>query len=165
MGPTWGPSGAARSQVGPMFAPWTLLSGMSCVYPLIFTLRPLRMAGAYTPSFESGVKGLLIPLILIFDRREAKTVSSSPQLLNTISLRDFAMRIIGHWEWLQFTTPLVKSYQHPVLFQSFIQWLYRTHATGICFVDRFDPNFKSAWLLGTNELKWWFPNWYVQHTP
>ena len=28
MGPTWGPSGAGRTQVGPMLAPWTLLSGM-----------------------------------------------------------------------------------------------------------------------------------------
>ena len=28
MGPTWGPSGADRTQVGPMLAPWTLLSGM-----------------------------------------------------------------------------------------------------------------------------------------
>ena len=27
MGPTWGPSGADRSQVGPMLAPWTWLSG------------------------------------------------------------------------------------------------------------------------------------------
>ena len=27
MGPTWGPSGADRTQVGPMFAPRTLLSG------------------------------------------------------------------------------------------------------------------------------------------
>ena len=27
MGPTWGPSGAGRTQVGPMFAPWILLSG------------------------------------------------------------------------------------------------------------------------------------------
>ena len=26
MGPTWGPSGADRSQVGPMWTPWTLLS-------------------------------------------------------------------------------------------------------------------------------------------
>ena len=26
MGPTWGPSGAERTQVGPMLAPWTLLS-------------------------------------------------------------------------------------------------------------------------------------------
>ena len=27
MWPTWGPSGADRTQMGPMFAPWTLLSG------------------------------------------------------------------------------------------------------------------------------------------
>ena len=27
MGPTWGPSGADRTQVGPMLAPWSLLSG------------------------------------------------------------------------------------------------------------------------------------------
>ena len=26
MGPTWGPSGAERTQVGPMLAPWTMLS-------------------------------------------------------------------------------------------------------------------------------------------
>ena len=28
MGPTWGPSGADRTQVGPMLDPWTLLSGV-----------------------------------------------------------------------------------------------------------------------------------------
>ena len=28
MGPTWGPSGADRTQVGPMLAPWSLLSGL-----------------------------------------------------------------------------------------------------------------------------------------
>ena len=27
MGPTWGPSGADRTEVGPMLAPWILLSG------------------------------------------------------------------------------------------------------------------------------------------
>ena len=31
MGPTWGPSGADRTQVGSMLAPWTLLSGVSNV--------------------------------------------------------------------------------------------------------------------------------------
>ena len=30
MGPTWGPSGADSTQVGPMLAPWTLLSGIWC---------------------------------------------------------------------------------------------------------------------------------------
>ena len=29
MGPTWGPSGADRTQVDPMLAPWTLLSGQN----------------------------------------------------------------------------------------------------------------------------------------
>ena len=31
MGPTWGPSGADRTQVGPILAPLTLLSGQLCV--------------------------------------------------------------------------------------------------------------------------------------
>ena len=31
MSPTWGPSGADRTQVGPMLAPWTLLSGIIMV--------------------------------------------------------------------------------------------------------------------------------------
>ena len=30
MGPAWGPSGADRTQVDPMLAPWTLLSGNWC---------------------------------------------------------------------------------------------------------------------------------------
>ena len=29
MGPTWGPPGSCRSQMGPMLAPWTLLSWLS----------------------------------------------------------------------------------------------------------------------------------------
>ena len=31
MGPTWGPSGSCRSQMGPMLASWTLLSGYCCL--------------------------------------------------------------------------------------------------------------------------------------
>ena len=30
MGPTWGPPGSCRPQMGPMLAPWTLLSGSRC---------------------------------------------------------------------------------------------------------------------------------------
>ena len=46
-GPTWGPSGADRTQVGPMLAPWTLLSGtvlIACQH------RCLSAAGHY-PSY------------------------------------------------------------------------------------------------------------------
>ena len=31
MGPTWGPPGYDRTQVGPMLAPWTLLSGIQLI--------------------------------------------------------------------------------------------------------------------------------------
>ena len=31
MGPTWGPPGSCRPQMGPMLAPWTLLSGIPTV--------------------------------------------------------------------------------------------------------------------------------------
>ena len=34
MGPTWGPFGANRTQVDPMLAPWTLLSGMPYIFYL-----------------------------------------------------------------------------------------------------------------------------------
>ena len=32
MGPTWGPPGSCWTQIGPVLAPWTLLSGRCCVY-------------------------------------------------------------------------------------------------------------------------------------
>ena len=39
MGPTWGPSGADRTQVGPMLAPWTLLSGL-VIYKVLIKTSP-----------------------------------------------------------------------------------------------------------------------------
>ena len=33
MGPTWGPPGSCRPQMGPMLAPWTLLLGRLCLVP------------------------------------------------------------------------------------------------------------------------------------
>ena len=32
MGPTWGPPGSSRPQMGPMLAPWTLLSGYIIIH-------------------------------------------------------------------------------------------------------------------------------------
>ena len=32
MGPTWGSPGSCRPQMGPMLAPWTLLSGLACLF-------------------------------------------------------------------------------------------------------------------------------------
>ena len=41
MGPTWGPSGADRTQVGPMLATWTLLSGMSGKIPSLLVCHKI----------------------------------------------------------------------------------------------------------------------------
>ena len=42
MGPTWGPSGTDRAQVGPMLAPWTLLSGWFTCYSTLFDGRKIN---------------------------------------------------------------------------------------------------------------------------
>ena len=53
VGPTWGPSGADRTQVGPMLAPWTLLSGtisniiIYLVLPDYSTLSAVRFNARY----------------------------------------------------------------------------------------------------------------------
>ena len=40
MGPTWGPPGTCRLQMGPMLAPWTLLSGYHCwSLPYLYLLK------------------------------------------------------------------------------------------------------------------------------
>ena len=48
MGPTWGPPGAARTQVGPMLATWTLLSGISSFNCFFFWYELLLEVLSYT---------------------------------------------------------------------------------------------------------------------
>ena len=48
MGPTWGPPGAGRTQVGPMLAPWTLLSGLANTMNLPYDPKSLmQFIGKY----------------------------------------------------------------------------------------------------------------------
>ena len=49
MGSTWGPSGADRTQVGPMLAPWTLLSGSQTLF--FSTGNASRYIACYWPNF------------------------------------------------------------------------------------------------------------------
>ena len=48
MGPTWGPSGSCRTQMGPMLVPWTLLSGNILAIGLT-----VRCDSAYPTSFHT----------------------------------------------------------------------------------------------------------------
>ena len=46
MGPSWGPTGADRTQVDPMLAPWTLLSGGDCEGDVEHIPKIMHIGGA-----------------------------------------------------------------------------------------------------------------------
>ena len=79
MGPTWGPPGADRTQVGPMLAPWTLLSGMGSIdchrITYLAQAKSLRLMH------------ILMPIKCLWDRRrywEADTLASMLESLDNI---------------------------------------------------------------------------------
>ena len=53
MGPTWGPSGADRTQVGPLLAPWTLLSGIC----LVASLYLIKCWGVISWVLDNTIRG------------------------------------------------------------------------------------------------------------
>ena len=58
MGPTWGPSGADRAQVGPMLAPWILLSGylsIPCDRKIIFLISFYHLVLNYVTPISSYI--------------------------------------------------------------------------------------------------------------
>ena len=57
-GPTWGPSGADKTQVGPMLAPWTLLSG-SLQQKYRFDIKSVPHKGRF--AHYSGVRVFWCP--------------------------------------------------------------------------------------------------------
>ena len=68
MGPTWGPPGSCRPQMGPMLAPWTLLSGLFwryCNYPRFNEVE--RGYTGFTLSVRPSVRG----------QKHARSVSST----------------------------------------------------------------------------------------
>ena len=50
MGPTWGPPGSCRPQMGPMLAPWTLISGFVLRYQTVNTLWKWLVWQVCSPS-------------------------------------------------------------------------------------------------------------------
>ena len=61
MGPTWGPPGSCRPQMGPMLAPWTLLLGDSTA-----DLLSLRLLINYNTAHETCTKFSFCCAVLLF---------------------------------------------------------------------------------------------------
>ena len=75
MGPTWGPPGADKIQVGPMLAPWTLLSGVA-MEPLLSrtSLFSIHDNDVIMGTIASKITSLTICLLnRLFRRRSKKT--------------------------------------------------------------------------------------------
>ena len=53
MGPTWGPPGSCRPQVGPMLAPWTLLFGLDPLVKLLLQCRLIVIRTNIGPSLST----------------------------------------------------------------------------------------------------------------
>ena len=78
MRPSWGPSGSCRPQVGPMLAPWTLLSGKICplsAFPKRLTRRTNRLAATVCPD------------ISIFFSKRLTGIYDANLFINILSLR------------------------------------------------------------------------------
>ena len=56
MGPTWGPSGADRTQVGPMVAPWTLLPWLYQYLCLIYHIYDVYFICIFFTYFWMDIK-------------------------------------------------------------------------------------------------------------
>ena len=66
MGPTWGPSGTDRTQVGPMLAPWTLLSGMHLFwYCIMYMSWPMSVYVEFTCLYCCKIYFAIVLFILI----------------------------------------------------------------------------------------------------
>ena len=68
MGPTRGPSGADRTQVGPMLAPWTLLTGKGCKWdvdsnPTGWVILCRIKFRLFQEHFSGSQKWALLPVI------------------------------------------------------------------------------------------------------
>ena len=84
MGPTWGPYGADRTQVGPMLSPWTLLSGIFC--NLHIALQPLYKQREREVQRSPTHWSRLLTQITPYDRRSVFGAASTLHFIYMIGL-------------------------------------------------------------------------------
>ena len=79
MGPTWGPPGSCRPQLGPMLTPWTLLSRL--VHPKGYTCSCLFLFCSCLITVGLHISFHITPLVLFSNR----PVAQIPQWISPIS--------------------------------------------------------------------------------
>ena len=101
IGPTWGPSGADRTQVGPMLAPWTLLSEM---HLLRAHATPAVLLSLFCgPSATSHLSHahrvpFYAPLIIPVDILQCKNVALQHMMIFIFTQLLFHMWFFHFWQ-------------------------------------------------------------------
>ena len=102
MGPTWGPPGSCRSQMGRMLVPWTLLSGIDLVMIL--------GVDTMTSSRCSGINNRHVPLPWLYIINKALTQPKNSRYLlhyyGSTLIPAWISKYIGCKIWNWITYPL-----------------------------------------------------------
>ena len=83
MGPTWGPPGSCRPQMGPMSAPWNLLSGNAQGFAICFVVGYVINSYSHSPISlglirQHWIVGLVIvPVLVNFEAYERINLSQT----------------------------------------------------------------------------------------
>ena len=102
MGPTWGPPGADRIQVGPMLAPWILLSGCFCFVYLFCVILESSVVVACAQLRHNLSFNFHVPTIRNFMRFAELTFPGAPLSFTGVDLDNDSAR----WTKLDPTTHL-----------------------------------------------------------
>ena len=129
MGPTRGPPGDDRTQVGPMLAPWNLLSGdiSRCIVLNKKSLYLIRISLEFVPKSPIDNKSALVQ-VMAWRRTGAKPLHK-PMLTQ---FTDAYLRHEGRWfklsrqiiNWIQMQTEAVEVQQKSLI----NHYLLETHA-------------------------------------
>ena len=102
MGPTWGPPGSCRPQMGLMWAPWTLLSE----YVDILRRRPRMKHRTYWPNLSNGWETSLKNRSRIISRRRGmcgkqlhKLFDDNVTMLRAHDKKNVLILMISYWYW------------------------------------------------------------------
>ena len=92
-GTNMGPSGADRTQVGPMLAPWTLLSGQTVVLSLFVSKERISFIRQKRP-FRNVMSSLLTNVSCLSYIRGGRDLKLPPIVSNRVSKHDFRTFIL-----------------------------------------------------------------------
>ena len=116
MGPTWGPSGADKTQVGPMLAPWTLLSGT----PLRYTPTGLcPHDGVRCPGDKQAPRHQQPPCWLAYGYTVTWVILRDMQPLNNVRERSATFWFL--W-WVQLATAITWDLTKMWVWNSHLLW-------------------------------------------